>query len=114
MEMLSKIEPLGERKQSELLAGPLQYLDSPFFFYFFLHLILPILGSGPKRPNPLQYLDSPFFFYFFLHLILPILGSGPKRPTFWDDKNEHMCNNVRIQLPVGLKRKFLFSHLREN
>jgi hypothetical protein len=25
-----------------------------------------------------------------------------------------MCNNVRIQLPVGLKRKFLFSHLREN
>jgi hypothetical protein len=41
VELLSKVEPLGARKPSELLAtmielGPRQQLDSPFFFYFFL------------------------------------------------------------------------------
>jgi hypothetical protein len=28
--------------------------------------------------------------------------------------NDQMYNNVRIQFPLGLKRKFSFSHLREN
>jgi hypothetical protein len=41
VELLSKVEPLGARKPSELLATmielcPRQQLDSPFFFYFFL------------------------------------------------------------------------------
>jgi hypothetical protein len=41
VELLSKVEPLGARKPSELLATmmelcPRNQLDSPFFFYFFL------------------------------------------------------------------------------
>jgi hypothetical protein len=41
VELLSKVEPLGSRKPSDLLAAmielcPRQHLDSPFFLYFFL------------------------------------------------------------------------------
>jgi hypothetical protein len=41
VELLSKVEPLGARKPSDLLAAmielcPRQHLDSPFFLYFFL------------------------------------------------------------------------------
>jgi hypothetical protein len=41
IELLSKVEPLGARKPSDLLAAmtklcPRQHLDSPLFFYFFL------------------------------------------------------------------------------
>jgi hypothetical protein len=41
VELLSKVEPLGSRKPSDLLAAmiemcPRQHLDSPFFIYFFL------------------------------------------------------------------------------
>jgi hypothetical protein len=41
MELLSKVELLGSRKPSDLLAAmielcPRQHLDSPFFLYFFL------------------------------------------------------------------------------
>jgi hypothetical protein len=41
VELLSKVEPLGNRKPSDLLAAmielcPRQHLDSPFFLYFFL------------------------------------------------------------------------------
>lgn len=41
VELLSKVEPLGARKPTDLLAAmielcPRQHLDSPFFLYFFL------------------------------------------------------------------------------
>jgi hypothetical protein len=42
VELLSKVELLGNRKPSDLLAAmielcPCQHIDSPFFLYFFLH-----------------------------------------------------------------------------
>jgi hypothetical protein len=45
VELLSKVELLGARKPSDLLAAmielcPRQHLDSPFFLYFFLQRLL--------------------------------------------------------------------------
>jgi hypothetical protein len=38
-------------------------------------------------------MDGAFGVIFFLHNF-----------TFWEDKKEDMCSNVRIQLPLGLKK----------
>jgi hypothetical protein len=57
VELLSKVEPLGARKPSELLATmielcPRNQLDSPFFFYFFLQRL-------PRKTRVLLSMEDP-------------------------------------------------------
>jgi hypothetical protein len=58
VELLSKVEPLGSRKPSDLQAAmielcPRQHLDSPFFIYFFLqrlpHGIRVLLAEEDRK-----------------------------------------------------------------